>query len=87
LVAVVAFGSLLAACGGAPVYTIRQAVIDMPAFEPATRFYDSSFANCVAEYLFERLPPGQVKSIVQGSDLGYSPPIVTVAEGSCGGIG
>jgi len=83
LIVVVALGSLLAACGAAPNYTISQAVIDMPTYEPATQFSNNAYDVCVAKYLFHRRSPLQVKTIIQGAGLGYPPPIMTLAEHRC----
>lgn len=80
---VVVLAALLMACGGAPRYTIRQATIDLQAYESGFQFYDTAYDACVANYLFQHLSPSQVKAIVQGADFGYTVPVIPAAESWC----
>jgi hypothetical protein len=80
---ILAFGILLVACGGAPEYTVRQAVVDMPAYEPYGRYYLPAYDTCVAKFLFRRMSPEQVKGIIRSADFGSSPAVVVAAQRKC----
>jgi len=80
MIAPIAFVLLIASCGGGPSYTVRQAEIDLPSYEHAVSPNDD---QCIAEYLFDRMPPARVKSIIQGADTGFLPSVMTAAANDC----